>query len=94
MELNQFAKTVDAASPPSGYSIYLKALWYDAIGDWKNAHDLIDDLKDKDAAWVHAYLHRKEGDVFNADYWYKKAGKLRPDYSLQHEWEILVSYFN
>ncbi|HEU0064631.1 MAG TPA: hypothetical protein VFQ58_06355 [Flavisolibacter sp.] len=51
-------------------------------------------MEDKDAAWLHAYLHRKEGDLFNADYCYRKAGKLRPDYNLKHEWEILVGYFN
>jgi hypothetical protein len=54
---------------------------------------VVDQLGDKDSAWVHAYLHRKEGDVWNADYWYSKAGKVRPKVSLEEEWENLVNYF-
>ncbi len=71
----------------------LKSLWYDAKGDWKTAHDLVDQLPGLEAAWVHAYLHRKEGDIWNADYWYAKAKKTRPNISLEAEWESLVTYF-
>jgi hypothetical protein len=57
------------------------------------AHQQVDQLSDKESAWVHAYLHRKEGDPGNADYWYRKADKVRPDVSLAQEWETLVLNF-
>lgn len=72
---------------------YLQALWYDGTGDWKIAHDLIDQLTDQRSAHVHAYLHRKEGDIWNADYWYKKAGQTRPQLSLAEEWDALVKEY-
>ena len=71
----------------------LKALWYDGKGDWKKAHDQVDHLSGKAAARIHAYLHRKEGDLWNADYWYSKAGEKRPNLSLEEEWEGLVERF-
>lgn len=69
------------------------ALWYDGNGNWKKAHDQVDHLTSKSASRVHAYLHRKEGDSWNADYWYAKAGEKRPDLSLEEEWEDLVGRF-
>ena len=72
----------------------LTSLWYDAKGDWEKAHAQVDNLKDIGSAWVHAYLHRKEGDLWNADYWYAKANKTRPNISLEEEWESLVEAFN
>lgn len=71
----------------------LLALWYDGKGDWKKAHDQVDHLSGKSAARVHAYLHRKEGDLWNADYWYSKAGEKRPIISLEEEWGELVERF-
>ncbi|SEF45420.1 hypothetical protein [Algoriphagus boritolerans] len=71
----------------------LLALWYDGKGDWKLAHDQVDHLSGKSAARVHAYLHRKEGDLWNADYWYSKAGEVRPLVSLKQEWEDLVNRY-
>ena len=64
-----------------------------AKGDWNQAHAQVDHLRDLDSAWVHAYLHRKEGDLWNADYWYARAKKTRPSCSLQEEWENLVLHF-
>jgi hypothetical protein len=90
MNLTTFIESLQSAAPPHS-SVYLQALWYDKNEDWKAAHDLINDLEDKQACWVHAYLHRKEGDTWNADYWYNKAGKKRPAISLQQEWEQLVN---
>lgn len=78
---------------PDGLSVQLRSLWYDGQGDWQKAHNEVDQLGDRHSAWVHAYLHRKEGDVWNADYWYNKAGKVRPKVSLEEEWEMLVSWF-
>ncbi|ULQ54694.1 hypothetical protein [Flavihumibacter fluvii] len=74
-------------------SIYLQTLWHAGVGDWTRAHDLIQDEPGKDAALLHAYLHRVEGDQWNADYWYRKAGESRPDASLEEEWESLVGRF-
>lgn len=78
---------------PADLPSHLKALWYDGTGDWKAAHDLIDQLTDPRSAHIHAYLHRKEGDIWNADYWYKRAGKKRPELSLENEWEMLVKEY-
>lgn len=68
MDLTALKESLLTASPPLGASIYTKALWHDAKGDWKKAHELIQDIPDKNASWIHAYLHRKEGDIWNADY--------------------------
>lgn len=86
-ELKQSAAT---NTMPPGLSVHLQALWMDAKGDWTKAHQLIQDLPDNNASWIHAYLHRKEGDMSNADYWYGRAGRKRPDISLQQEWEEMV----
>lgn len=86
-------RSVDERRLPAELPVYLKALWYDGAGDWKTAHDLIDQLTDQRSAHIHAYLHRKEGDIWNADYWYKRAGRKRPEMSLTEEWEILVAEY-
>jgi hypothetical protein len=93
MNSKVFKASLTLESPDPALSTILKSLWYDANGDWKTAHDLVDQLSGKDAAWVHAYLHRKEGDSWNADYWYARAKKTRPSISLEEEWERLVMYF-
>lgn len=92
MHLSTFTESLRGNSPPE-LSVYLKALWFDAKDNWKSAHNLVDDLDDKKACWVHAYLHRKEGDIWNADYWYNRAGKTRPSDSSNDEWEKLVQAF-
>ncbi|MBN7801558.1 hypothetical protein J0A67_11845 [Algoriphagus aestuariicola] len=71
----------------------LLALWFDGHGDWTSAHAQVDHLQGKAAARIHAYLHRKEGDQWNADYWYSKSGDKRPQLSLDEEWEVLVERF-
>lgn len=91
--LKSFEESLLKDSPDLLFSPILKSLWYDAKDDWKRAHDLVDQLPGLDAAWVHAYLHRKEGDIWNADYWYTRAKKTRPSYSLEDEWANLVTYF-
>lgn len=90
MNTVSFKESTTANTPPNDASIYLKALWYDAKGDWEKAHNLIQDVEDNDASWIHAYLHRKEGDIGNAGYWYRRAGKKMPDISLEKEWENMV----
>jgi hypothetical protein len=91
--MKSFKESLSQDAPDPQLSTVLKSLWYDAKGDWKRAHDFVDQLPGSDAAWVHAYLHRKEGDIWNADYWYARAKKTRPSYSLEEEWANLVDYF-
>lgn len=93
MDVDTFKKTLTEHSPPASFTPYLKALWYDANGDWQTSHEIVQDIEDTDAAWIHAYLHRKEGDTGNADYWYRRAGKIRRNISLDQEWEDLVIAF-
>lgn len=93
MEMEQFVSSLNQQDPPIAISVYLQALWYDGKGDWHKAHNIIQDIDDKKAAWVHAYLHRKEGDVGNARYWYTCAGKTFPSLSLQQEWENITEAF-
>jgi len=90
MNFIRFKESLAAGQPPFELSVYATALWYDAKGAWEKAHELIQDLQDKNAAWIHAYLHRKEGDIWNADYWYNRAGKKRPALTLNEEWEQLA----
>ena len=92
MNFEEFQKSL-SFSDPGEIAVYLKSLWYDAKGDWDKAHKIIQDIEDKNAAWIHAYLHRKKGDIGNADYWYRRASKKRPEYSLEKEWEELVKEF-
>lgn len=73
---------------------YQKSLFWDNMGDWDKAHDLIQDLDTTEAAWIHAYLHRKEGDNWNARYWYNQANKPFFEGSLEQEWVSLWDYFN
>src|SRR6478752_2991228 len=72
--ITQFLATLDDRQPP-GVSPLLDALWFDARGQWDKAHALAQDIDGRDAALVHAYLHRKEGDLGNARYWYRQAGR-------------------
>jgi len=90
MNLISFKESLVENNPPQNSSVYLKALWQERKGNWDKAHHLVQDLEDKNASWIHAYLHRKEGDIGNADYWYRRAGKKRPDVSLENEWEEIV----
>lgn len=81
------------ARGPEPDNHYLRVLWLDANGQWGKAHDLADSRSDADSAWLHAYLHRKEGDEWNARYWYNRAGRPFPDCSLRDEWQNLYDYF-
>jgi hypothetical protein len=91
MNVSSFKESLSGNEPPKNLSVYLNALWYDAKGEWDKAHKLIQDVDDKNASWIHAYLHRKEGDTGNADYWYGRAGKIQSPVSLEREWEEIVA---
>jgi hypothetical protein len=93
MTREEFAATTAASTPPAGLAPVLVALWHDARGDWDAAHTVAQDVAGPDGAWVHAYLHRKEGDSGNAAYWYRRAGKPVTTGSLQDEWNHIVESF-
>lgn len=90
MQYAEFKASLTLNEPPAGLSLAMQALWWDAKGDWHKAHACAQAQDDADGAWVHAYLHRKEGDAFNAGYWYRQAGKPAFTGSLEAEWESLV----
>ncbi|HEV2578835.1 MAG TPA: hypothetical protein VGU25_16645 [Acidobacteriaceae bacterium] len=81
-----------SASRAANLPPLLHALWHEAHGDWERAHSITQNLEDNDAAWVHAYLHRKEGDSFNAGYWYRRAGRSAFTGSLHAEWTALATH--
>ena len=90
MTFDEFRASLAAAEPPAGLSPPLRALWLDGKGDWAAAHGTVDDLETKAAMRVHAYIHRKEGDLDNARYWYGRAGATPSTDSLAREWEQVV----
>ena len=90
MDFKEFQLSLSKSKPPANLSTYLQSLWYDAKGDWKQAHVIIQDIEGQTAAWIHAYLHRKEGDTGNADYWYRRADRSRPSFEFEKEWEEMV----
>lgn len=75
-----------AAEPPAGLPPLVAALWWARKGDWDRAHTIAQDIDTKDGAWVHAYLHRVEGDLANAGYWYRRAGRPQAMAALDDEW--------
>lgn len=86
----QFVSSTQNLYPSQEYSPLLKAMWYDAKDEWNKAHDVAQNVHTAEGSWVHAYLHRKEGDISNARYWYRQAGKKEFQGSLQEEWEAIV----
>jgi len=90
MTFEDYKTSLKSLVPPAELSPLLLALWYDARDDWKGSHDIAQDIHSADGSWIHAYLHRKEGDQGNAAYWYRKAGKPVPSVSLEKEWEMIV----
>ncbi|MBI2188902.1 MAG: hypothetical protein HYU37_17525 [Acidobacteria bacterium] len=91
MDLPAFERSLTRAAPPPGLSGSLKALWHERRGDWTRAHEIAQDIDNADGAWVHAYLHRREGDPSNAAYWYRRAGQPVARGSLDEEWRAMVS---
>ncbi|MBM3820509.1 MAG: hypothetical protein FJW14_16030 [Acidimicrobiia bacterium] len=91
MDLTAFEQSLSATAPPRGISPLLTALWHERKGDWTRAHEIAQDIDTRDAAWVHAYLHRREGDLPNAAYWYRHAGKPVETGSMEEEWRAIVA---
>jgi len=91
MTPEDFNRTLTNKAPPTGLSPALTALWWAGKNDWDEAHRVVMSEEDADCAWVHAYLHRVEGDLGNAGYWYRRAGKPVAAGSLETEWEAMAS---
>jgi hypothetical protein len=91
MTLDEFRSSLSSTAPPDGQGGPLQALWHAANGAWHKAHELVMDDDSADAAWVHAYLHRVEGDESNAGYWYRRAGKPLARDSLDDEWSEIAA---
>jgi len=89
MTIEEFSATVSTSAPPPVGPL-LRALWHDARGDWDEAHRLAQDVDDRNGAWVHAYLHRREGDAGNAAYWYDRAGQPVASDALDAEWRRIA----
>ena len=90
MTLNEFRESLTTNEPPAGLTPALAGLWWDGKGDWKRAHESAQQDEGTDGSWVHAYLHRREGDQGNAVYWYKRARKPVCRESLHAEWLSIV----
>ncbi|GGW43068.1 hypothetical protein [Arenibacter certesii] len=90
---SEFEETLLQEAPPSTWSEALRAMWFDVKGDWEASHNIAQDLHDNNGSWIHAYLHRKEGDKFNSGYWYRMAGRRFPSISLEDEQRELIEYF-
>ena len=89
--LSVFRASLSGAEPPSGLAVPAEALWWAAKGDWDKAHRLVQDQDSKEAAWVHAYVHRVEGDLANAGYWYRRAGRPETKAALEAEWAEIAA---
>jgi len=90
MEINEFRKSLSDDGPPAGLTDGLAALWWHARGDWNRAHSLAEELESKEGMPVRAHLHRKEGALENAEYWYARAGRIFRRASLEEEREPLL----
>jgi hypothetical protein len=91
MTFEKFRDSLASEVPPENLPAPLSALWWDAKGDWTQAHALVDELETKDGMAVHAYLHRKEGAASNAEYWYERAGRAHHRPALEDELQALVT---
>jgi hypothetical protein len=91
MTLTEFKSSLQNPGPPPGLKNLLEAMWYEAKGDWHKAHNIAQDIETPDGSWVHAYLHRVEGDESNARYWYQRAGRKFSKLSLKEEWDEIVN---
>jgi hypothetical protein len=78
------------AASPAQFRGALLALWWDGQGNWERAHEIAQEIEDASGSWVHAYLHRKEGDEGNAGYWYRRAGRPMAKGDFETEWARMV----
>jgi hypothetical protein len=90
MNVTELRASVAGSEPPRGLTLPVQALWWAAKGDWHQAHKLAQQAEDKSSAWVHAHLHRIEGDLSNAGHWYARAGKPADPGTLDAEWDAIA----
>jgi hypothetical protein len=90
MTLKDFQDSLHGDTPPPSLGFALTALWWDGKGNWQQAHESAQQDEGPAGSWVHAYLHRKEAEIFNAEYWYRRAGKNIAQGSLEQEWLSMV----
>lgn len=90
MSIDEFVKSIEGERPSLQLSDTLTSLWWDKKGDWDKAHSIAQDIPTVQGSAVHAYLHREEGVLWNADYWYTRAGRKRPNIPLEEERNLLV----
>jgi hypothetical protein len=90
MKLEDFQSSLSNDLPPAGITSSLAALWYAGKGDWEQAHNIAQDIPTRDGSWVHAWLHRQEGDEWNANYWYNRASRPNPGGPFEKEWKDIV----
>jgi hypothetical protein len=91
MKLDELKRTLSSAAPPDNIAGPLAGLWWAAKGDWDTSHKIVQDDESREAAWVHAYLHRVEGDLPNASYWYRTAGQPVASGALDAEWSAIAT---
>ena len=91
LSLDEFRASLSLAAAPAGLTPALRALWTDGRGDWDGAHRIAQDIDGATGAWIHAYLHRKEGDLGNAGYWYRQAGRPAARGTLDDEWAAIAT---
>jgi hypothetical protein len=91
MTIEELKSTLTKAKPPAGTAPALAALWWAAKGDWDKAHGIVMKQESREAAWVHAYLHRVEGDLDNAGYWYRRARRPAESGPLEAEWDAIAT---
>lgn len=91
MAFDEYLASIKSAQPASELSKTLTSLWWDKKGDWDRAHAIAQEIPTTQGSAVHAYLHREEGVLWNADYWYARAGRMRPGITLEEEWQQLVA---
>lgn len=91
MAIDTFRLSLAEATPPAGLATALEALWWQGKGHWQRAHELAQAADDADGAWVHAHLHRVEGDLGNAGYWYRRAGRPVATGTLEAEWDEIAA---
>ncbi|MFT4832127.1 MAG: hypothetical protein ACI815_001779 [Psychroserpens sp.] len=88
-----FYLSLKERKPRHDWPAGLKSMWWDVKGNWEASHNIAQEISSHDGSWIHAYLHRKEGDRFNAEYWYRAANKPYPKISLEEEQKVLVAHF-
>ena len=90
MTFDEYLRSIDNIHPSPKLSETLRSLWWDKKGNWNKAHSIAQEIPTVQGSAVHAYLHREEGVIWNADYWYSRAGRERPKIPIEEEWKALV----